>query len=447
MRVRTMRWLLPVLIGLATLSFSESSATAQQPPSSSTDIPTGLVFLDDATYQSIPLATSPLLGTLPSSADLSSNFPSPGDQGHQGSCVGWAVAYALKTYQKRVERKWPINSDDHRFSPAYIYNQLKQTGDCQGGIHYVDALNLVRREGVASLSVFPYDPNVCSSLPDAGAKQSARPFAIAEWRRVNVQDDIEVKTQIASGFPVLAGIVVDRGFFSLRGSQPYSQFSGVNGPGHAVVIVGYDDSRAAFKLINSWGAGWGESGFGWIAYATFRQMAREGYVSQDIVSNPVPNPQPPNPNPQPPSPNPNPLPMPSVIAGQPTVQFNVPVQTPTGQLPGMMLTVPGTVTNAVGKHLLIVGRFAYANGQPLRANPSEQRFRDVSGFVATGTPDIIVQTPSVDLAPFYFFIPYYALNFAPTNPQTTYSLSVFASVYIDNFLVYQTQPSSFNFVW
>ena len=37
--------------------------------------------------------------------------------------------------------------------------------------------------------------------------------------------------------------------------------------GHAVVCVGYDDSRQAFIIRNSWGAGWGEAGYGFMPYA------------------------------------------------------------------------------------------------------------------------------------------------------------------------------------
>ena len=45
-------------------------------------------------------------------------------QGSQSSCVGWAVAYSLKTYQERLDQKWALNTYDHIFSPAYIYNQI-----------------------------------------------------------------------------------------------------------------------------------------------------------------------------------------------------------------------------------------------------------------------------------------------------------------------------------
>ena len=82
---------------------------------------------------------------------------------------------------------------------------------------------------------------------------TARPFAIADWRRVNVQDPTEVKTHLASGFPVLIGMMVDAAFMRLRGDVAYAQASGKTEGGHAMILVGYSDDRGAFKVMNSWG--------------------------------------------------------------------------------------------------------------------------------------------------------------------------------------------------
>lgn len=249
---------------------------------------TGLQFLDETAYQSIPLAVTPTLGVLPPRVDHTDNFPAPGDQGPQGSCVGWAVTY-LKGYQERVERKWTAWSPDRLFSPAYIYNQLNRTPDCSGGTFIAEALNLVRREGSATQASFPYRPGSCAAQPDATVRQLARPYAIADWRRVNVQDDTEIKSHIASGFPVLIGAMVDDAFMRL-GPQTYQARGGPVRGGHAMVAIGYDDTRSAIKLLNSWGTGWGHSGYGWISYTMFKAVVREAYVAQDIVTVPAPSP-------------------------------------------------------------------------------------------------------------------------------------------------------------
>jgi hypothetical protein len=39
-----------------------------------------------------------------------------------------------------------------------------------------------------------------------------------------------------------------------------------------MVVVGYDDGREAFEVLNSWGEGWGNGGFAWIRYTDFARF-------------------------------------------------------------------------------------------------------------------------------------------------------------------------------
>lgn len=423
---------------------------SQDVQSTTERVPTGLIFLSPSTYASIPEASSPAMGLLPKATDLTSQFPPPGDQGTQNSCVAWAVAYGVKTYLEGSERHWPISTSDHVFSPSFLYNQLNHKADCSGGLKFDDVLNLIHAGGVSSLQDFPYDPSTCSTLPNAAIRQSAAVFKIGEYRRVNVQDDTEVKSQIVSGIPVIVGITADYDFWKLyrgdRGKGIYThQPLGKPVGGHALVLIGYDDSKNAYKVLNSWGQSWGDQGYGWIDYDTFHEMVQEGFVIQDAPSYGSTQ-QGPGSNG-----NPNALPFipnqPGVQVGIPAITFNVQVQPPAGggpfPMPGLMIVVPGQIVNSVGRHVQLVARFTGPNGQPLVANPQEHFYRDVAGLVATGTPDITVGQASVNLAPFYFLIPYYALNLMPTNGQANYQLFVTVSVYVDSFIVFQTAPQGF----
>jgi hypothetical protein len=413
---------------------------------------TGLNFLDESQYRSIPLASTPLLGNIPDEVDLSSKFPRPGNQGRQSSCVGWAVSY-LKTYHEFVERGWSNTVQEHQFSPSFIYNQIKSSpNSCEGGSNFVDALNILRRDGIASLRDFPYDETACSATPSASVKQRSREFSIADWRRVNVQDEVEIKTQLASGFPVLIGMMVDDLFSRLTGNQIYSRPGGVGRGGHAMVVVGYSESRSAFKVINSWGTDWGANGFGWVSFAAFRQTVREAFVAQDIViTTPLPGPVRPNVPPPVPAPDrPVPVPPPQVVSvqlGTPMLVHNLTVQTPTGMFPGMQIRVPGLITGARGRILQLVVKFNYFNGPPLRANPIEMSYRDAGGLVATGTQAISIGGDSEPTDPLQIFIPYYALNFQPTGGNMTMNLSFTVIALVDNTQQAQTPPIAFPFRW
>ena len=61
----------------------------------------GLLFVDPATYQSIPPRIHASVRRLPASADLSTDFPTPGNQGAQGSCVDGLSLMRLKVNKKR----------------------------------------------------------------------------------------------------------------------------------------------------------------------------------------------------------------------------------------------------------------------------------------------------------------------------------------------------------
>jgi hypothetical protein len=424
---------------------------AAPPPARAQTRPTGLLFMGDTAYQSIPLAAPPLLGQVPPSVDLSGRFPEPGNQGNQNSCVGWAVAYALKSYQEELERAWGMGPLNHRFSPAFIYNQVKKGPDCQSGTTFVEALNLLRRDGVASLAEFPYRDTDCSRQPDAAIRMAARPFAIADWRRVNVQDPTEVKAQLASGFPVLIGMMVDTAFMRLRGDVAYAQASSKTEGGHAMILVGYDDGRGAFKVMNSWGTQWGVGGFGWITYGAFSQTVREAYVAQDVVTV-APPPVTPAPAPIP-SPAPSPFPAPSPLLapvahlGRPTFVHNVTVQSPLGLVQGMQIFVPGELLNAQGQRVHVEVRFNFLNGPPLYANAQENVYRDFTGLVATGSQVRTVGTAREALGAQPILIPYYALNFQATNYQRHYDLTFTALVYVGNRMLEQSPPIGFGFWW
>ena len=125
----------------------------------------------------------------------------------------------------------------------------------------------------------------------------------------------------------------------------------------------------------------------------------------------------------------------------------VPAPTGFGNAPGMRIFVNGSINNSSGKTMQVVAKFNYQNGPPLYANPQEMNFRDISGLVASGTPPRIVGSNSESLSGIQITIPYYALNFQPTNMQRSYALTLTVYVYIDNVVVAQSNPVGFGFTW
>ncbi len=252
---------------------------------------TGLILPTEDELRSVPLAHTPFSGTeLPANADLSPDLPPPGFQGKQNSCVGWALAYAMKSYQEKQEQGYAdfyqgnTLHPDKIFSPAFIYNQTNNGRD--GGVHIHIALNLLQEKGVCTWNDMPYSSTDYRIKPNARALQNAKKYRINTWRRVNTQSTREIKTHIQAGFPVIIGAMVDQSFESFNNPPGWiwRQTGGAVTGAHAMLVIGYDDSKQAFKVMNSWGHQWGDQGYGWIDYQHFRSVVRVGYVTMDATN-------------------------------------------------------------------------------------------------------------------------------------------------------------------
>lgn len=249
------------------------------------DYSTGLEPISDNLQKSLPqaqphglvTAANSLPGSgrgsdrMPEKVDLSRYLPPVRSQRQIGSCSAWSTIYYGKTLQENMERGWGADSEEHQFSPLYTYNQI--TGGRNQGTAIIDHMNLVIEQGVATWARFPYPYNL-NARPDRQAQQdaarykaeSARSLAhynhsTGDWE-VDIQ---EIKTILAEGNVVIGGFDVYEDFQSYSGGL-YKSPRGRVISGHAMAIVGYDDSIRAFRIVNSWGTDWGEEGFGWIDY-------------------------------------------------------------------------------------------------------------------------------------------------------------------------------------
>jgi hypothetical protein len=420
-------WGIPVLgLGLALVSGGGLLGQRQ------IEFKMGLKLSTPEQLQGIPLAFTPYSGAeLPPRVDLSKDMPPPGFQGKQSSCVGWAIAYGLKSYEEKIEQGHSYFAGNQLdtntvFSPSFIYNQCNRGRDA--GLFYPDAFNLLSQSGAATLADMSYDDRDYTTQPSAEVKERAKRYRIDFWRKVNTQDTKEIKAHLNAGFPVLIGATVDEAFTKLGAGRTWNSLGNPLG-GHAMVVVGYDDDKNAFRLMNSWGQDWCEGGFCWVDYDFFRQVAKEAFVVKDAnngppppepspdpapnpVPNPVPRPQPrPNPQPQPVVPAP-PIPAPnatlfiqnvfhnSVMPGQPNLGFFMRIDGALG--------IPG----GLGQTDQVVVHFFYDSGYGTPAGSVRSfdvQYADIGGFAACGTQVYPVPPEGLN-ATWICFIPYGALD-------------------------------------
>lgn len=140
---------------------------------------------------------------------------------------------------------------------------------------------------------------------------------------------------------------------------------------------------------------------------------------------------------------------PAIVLGLPELKQNTIEAHPAGLYPpglGMRIRVPGTISNASGKMLQLIARFAFQNGVPLIANAQEVALRDTSGVVATcSQPASVGDHTTLEAHEMAF--PYFALNLQPTNGMMTYYLVVVVTAYLDNLVVAQSAPTPFVLRW
>ena len=164
-----------------------------------------------------------------------------------------------------------------------------------------------------ALSEFPYDDRRCRR-PSPGMVARATKFRIHDWRVVDTTNLDQVKGELAGGHPVVIGMRTNRDFHRLRGWKLWRAGLPEEDDGyHAVTVVAYTERGRHFTVMNSWGAGWGERGFGRVGYDTFARRVNYGY-SMRLVAKPKPKPPQPKPEPSPPKPGP-----PTPVVDLPTI--------------------------------------------------------------------------------------------------------------------------------
>jgi hypothetical protein len=230
------------------------------------------------------------------SVDLSSQMPPVGNQGQQGSCAAWAIGYYQKTHYEWLEHEWDLGQTSHQFSPAFIYNQIN--GGADSGSGYSDAFALITDQGSATMADCPYNQNDYTTWPSESAYARAIPYrgGTAHWFWMKDTTGInQARQRLDSGYTTVIGINVYSNFDNIDSfdyTYCVADTYGGNRGGHAVTIIGYNDTMTtndgtgAFKMINSWGTGWGQSGYWWMSYVAARHpalTAQVGFYLDDLI--------------------------------------------------------------------------------------------------------------------------------------------------------------------
>lgn len=200
---------------------------------------------------------------VPPSVDLSTSedMPPVYDQGQLGSCTANAISAALDYENHRQDQKFVTPS---RLWIYYQERAMEGTVASDSGAQIRDGIKVVHTLGAPPESVWPYKPEKFATHPTTRAAKDAKSDEAITYQ-APAQSLTALQTCLAAKIPVVFGFTVYDSFESEEVAQTGivampKKGEGVAG-GHAVMLVGYDNTTDRFKVRNSWGDGWGLSGY------------------------------------------------------------------------------------------------------------------------------------------------------------------------------------------
>jgi len=247
------------------------------------------LIIDDEAYNQVPHLpqyAGKKYNKVPLKVSLRNYCPTPGNQGLNGSCSAWAAGYGGLTILRAIQDnlKGQKQITNVASSVFFLFNQIKLSEDCEEGSRLSDAMQVLKSQGDCLAKNFDTKAD-CSILPGPAQIQEANQYKIKDYAAIFHHDaDATTKIQktkraLASKTPIVMGMLVTESFWGIEPGQKQWQTSEQENivGGHAMVVVGYDEVRKSFEVMNSWGSDWADNGFVWIKYKDFAKFCKYGF--------------------------------------------------------------------------------------------------------------------------------------------------------------------------
>jgi C1A family cysteine protease len=213
------------------------------------------------------------------------------DQGSLGSCSAHAATemreFLYRKYNAEETNK-TVAAADFILSPLYLYYKEREfEGDIKidGGAQLRTAAKMLNNVGSCLLKDDPYNVNNFAITPTAVETTDALVYKSGAYHRITGGLD-EMKTVLESGYTFILGMLVYESFeddYTARTGTmliPNTSTEKCLG-GHAVHVVGKDDTKNVLIIQNSWGSDWGDKGYFYMPY----QIASDPNIVQDCWVN------------------------------------------------------------------------------------------------------------------------------------------------------------------
>lgn len=199
--------------------------------------------------------------SIPSKANIKSGFPAVYSQIY-GNCTSNAVL-GCDDYYYHNKPTWIPSTAFTYYCQRAMNGNLKD-GDCGSCIGA--ALDAVRKYGACNSKVYPNNAPLTQKPSKEAYENGLKGHEVTKY--YNTTSLLQIKKALAKGYPVAASFTWPFNRlenYVLRTDMTDKQIKKCD-IGHAVVIVGYDETLKRFEIRNSWGSSWGNNGYCYMTY-------------------------------------------------------------------------------------------------------------------------------------------------------------------------------------
>lgn len=197
---------------------------------------------------------------LPASVDWRTHNPpvvsAVKDQGGCGSCWAFSTAETMESAVAIASGKLMTFSEQQLVDCAPNPQHCGGTGGCSGSVQEV-AMNYSKKAGITTEASYPYTAQTGQCQPEK-IKSVA---TIDGYVKLPTNDYDALMNAVATVGPIAISVAASQGWSFYGGGI----FNGDCGwiVDHAVQLVGYgsENGKGYWIVRNSWGSGWGESGY------------------------------------------------------------------------------------------------------------------------------------------------------------------------------------------